>query len=54
MEESAHDPSARQLAKALKVNKNTANYMAMRIRRARTRESTLLWEIREEVRKWGK
>jgi hypothetical protein len=50
MEESAKDPSCRVLAAALAVNRNSACYMAMRIRRARLKESALLWAIREEMR----
>ncbi len=50
MEESPKDPTVRELAAALKVNRNTACYMAMRIRCARARESALLWAIREEMK----
>jgi hypothetical protein len=50
MEESTADPSVRRLAKLVGVNKNTACLMAMKIRRARTKESGLLWAVREEVR----
>ena len=50
MEESTKDPSCRDLAAALAVNRNSACYMAMRIRRARVKESALLWAIREEMR----
>jgi transposase-like protein len=50
MEESTPDPSTRTLAGTLGVNKNTACYIAMRIRRARTKESGLIWAIREEMR----
>lgn len=53
MEESAKDPSCRALALHLGVNRNTACYMAMRVRRARVKESALLWSIREEVSQWG-
>ena len=54
MEESSKDPTSRKLAELLRVNKNTACYIAMRIRRARVRESALLWSIREEMQKWHK
>jgi len=54
MEESAKDPSCRDLAALLNVNRNTACYMAMRIRRARTKESGLLWAIREEMQQCRK
>jgi hypothetical protein len=54
MEESAVDPSNRVLATVLGVNKNTACYLAMRIRKARVKESGLLWAIRMEVNKWKK
>src|ERR1035438_1231669 len=39
MEESTKDPSCRSLAEKVEVNRNTACYMAMRIRRARTQDS---------------
>ena len=50
METSATDPSVRELARGIDVNKNTACYMSMRIRRARVRESSLLWGICEEMK----
>ena len=52
MEESERDPSSRALAATLNINRNSACYMAMRIRRARTRESALLWAISQEMQKW--
>jgi hypothetical protein len=51
MEESGRDPSNRKLAALIGVNKNSACYMAMRIRKARVKESALLWSIREEMKK---
>lgn len=50
MEESREDPSCRAMAQLLGVNRNTACYMAMRIRKARLKESALLWAIREDIR----
>ena len=52
MEESARDPSSRELASLIDVDKNTACYMAMRIRRARLKETALLWAICKEVSTW--
>ena len=44
------DPSARELAAIIKVNKNTACFLAMRIRHARAKEFNLLSQIAERVR----
>jgi hypothetical protein len=53
MEESSRDPSSRELASLIAVDKNTACYMAMRIRRARIKENELLWAICEEIKNHG-
>ena len=49
MESTGKDPSVRKLADLLRVNRNTACYMAMRIRRARTKERDLLAAIYERM-----
>lgn len=44
-------PSARVLATILQVNKNTANYMAMRVRHWMPKERDFLLRIADEVEK---
>lgn len=44
------DPSVRQLAAIIEVDKNTACYLAMRIRHARVKEFNLLTQIAERIR----
>ena len=46
---STKDPSVRSLAERIQVNKNTANYMAMRLRRALTKELNLLLRLADDV-----
>jgi transposase-like protein len=45
------DPSVRSLAERIQVNKNTANYMAMRVRRALTKEINLLLSLADDVQR---